>query len=294
MKIRGWIALLPLWLGACASGPDPATADPATFDAQFPAAIGAMPIPSAGHAMLARAYIAQGAGPHPAVILMHGMPGNEQNIDLAQAMRRAGWTVLMFHYRGAWGSAGDFGFANAVDDVGAALAYARSAEAAQGLRLDPARIVLVGHSLGSFAALQAAARDPRVKAIAAISPWSPHVAGAEAARDPQVRQQVQEAYQSAMGPLKGTSGETLTEEAMRRGPDWRFERLAPQLAGRSVLLVGGTRDRGTKLYLAPLATALKATPSVRLSEAVIDTDHNFSDRRVALARVVIAWLDGQR
>jgi pimeloyl-ACP methyl ester carboxylesterase len=178
--------------------------------------------------------------------------------------------------------------------VGAALAFARSAEAAKGLRLDPARIVLVGHSLGSFAALQAGARDPRVKAIAAISPWSPHVAGEDAARDPQVRQQVRDAWQSAMGPLKGTSGEVLAEEAIRRGPEWRFERLAPRLADRSVLLVGGTRDRGTTLYMAPLAAALKATPSVRLSEAVIDTDHNFSDRRVALARTVIAWLDGQR
>jgi len=34
------------------------------------------------------------------VILFHGLPGNEQNLDLAQAIRRANWNVLTLHYRG--------------------------------------------------------------------------------------------------------------------------------------------------------------------------------------------------
>jgi len=256
----------------------------------------AVPIPSGGSSMLARAYLPQGAGPHPTVILMHGLPGNELNLDLAQAIRRAGWTVLTFHYRGAWGSGGDFSFTNAVDDVGAAIAYARSGEAVQRLRVDPERIVLVGHSMGSFTALQAGARDPRVKAIAAIASWSPLSAGEAAARDADARKRVQDALQSTTRPLKGASGESLTEEAIRRAPEWQYERLAPLLAGRSVLLVSATRDTvaPVKDYHVPLAAALRASPSIRLSETAIDTDHALSDRRVALAHAVIDWLDQQR
>jgi predicted alpha/beta-fold hydrolase len=37
------------------------------------------------------------------VILFHGLPGNVQNLDLAQAIRRANWNVLTLHYRGSLG-----------------------------------------------------------------------------------------------------------------------------------------------------------------------------------------------
>src|SRR4029453_8317257 len=39
-------------------------------------------------------YLASGDGPHPTVVLLHGLPGNERNLDLAQAMRRAGANVV--------------------------------------------------------------------------------------------------------------------------------------------------------------------------------------------------------
>lgn len=39
-------------------------------------------------------YLANGAGPHPTVVLLHGFPGNEKNLDLAQALRRDGFNVL--------------------------------------------------------------------------------------------------------------------------------------------------------------------------------------------------------
>jgi hypothetical protein len=44
-------------------------------------------IPSHGVTINGIAYIAAGAGEHPAVVLLHGLPGNEKNLDLAQAIR---------------------------------------------------------------------------------------------------------------------------------------------------------------------------------------------------------------
>ena len=58
------------------------------------------------------------------VVLLHGLPGNEQNLDLAQAIRRAGWNVLTLHYRGAWGSPGQFSLQHVLEDADAAVAGA--------------------------------------------------------------------------------------------------------------------------------------------------------------------------
>src|SRR5205085_12529204 len=83
-------------------------------------------ISSHGSRMNGLIYLAGGTGPHPIVIFLHGFPGNERNLDLAQAVRRAGYNALFFDYRGNWGSGGTFSFANTLADVKAVLACARS------------------------------------------------------------------------------------------------------------------------------------------------------------------------
>jgi len=133
----------------CVAGPQ-ATAAPAATSARpgvgNRASMETMQIPSHGELMNALVYVAAGAGPHPAVILLHGFPGNERNLDLAQDIRRAGWDVLYFNYRGSWGTPGDFSFSHGIEDTAAALAYLRQPAIAKKLRLDPSRIVLIGHS----------------------------------------------------------------------------------------------------------------------------------------------------
>src|SRR4051794_10355249 len=59
-------------------------------------------------------YLAAGPGPHPVVLFLHGYPGNERNLDLAQAVRRAGFDAIYIDYRGNWGSGGTFSFANSL------------------------------------------------------------------------------------------------------------------------------------------------------------------------------------
>ena len=65
-------------------------------------------IPGKHGKLLATLYSAGGEGPHPTVLLLHGIPGCEQNLDLAQAFRRAGFHVMTFHYSGSWGSSGNY------------------------------------------------------------------------------------------------------------------------------------------------------------------------------------------
>src|SRR5512133_2244275 len=134
-----------LGVGGCASLPR----EP-SFDPSHPPKLEEVHFESHGDRLNGIVYVANGPGPHPTVILLHGFPGNEKNLDLAQDMRRAGWDVLYFNYRGAWGTPGDFSFAHSIEDTAAALAYLRRPGVAKALRLDPNRIVLMGHSMGGF------------------------------------------------------------------------------------------------------------------------------------------------
>lgn len=128
-----------------------------------------MRIPSNGAELNALMYLAAGAGPHPVVLLLNGFPGNEKNLDVAQAIRRAGWNVLTFNYRGSGTSSGAFTLAHSTEDAAAAIAFLRDPSYSAQLRTDPKRIVLIGHSTGGFVATYAGAHDSSVIAVAMIS-----------------------------------------------------------------------------------------------------------------------------
>ena len=121
---------------------------------------------SSGHRLLGTLFLAADDTPKPTAIILHGIPGIEKNYDLALALRGHGWNAVIFHYRGCWGSGGDYNIPTIPDDVQAALDYLGSGAHPQ---VDPSRIVLIGHSLGGWAAVITAARDPRVQAVVNIA-----------------------------------------------------------------------------------------------------------------------------
>ena len=173
MIIRKILKLLSMsmLIGAsgCAStgGMDYTALNAATVDTSHPPAIAELNFKSGGQRLNGLMYQANGAGPHPTVILLHGYPGNEKNLDLAQALRRGGFNVLFFHYRGAWGSEGQFSFSNVIEDVDSAARFLRSNS--ESYKVDTDHITLIGHSMGGFAALQGAAKDKNVHCVAGIA-----------------------------------------------------------------------------------------------------------------------------
>ena len=99
LKLAATVALLALPFPALAQPPAMPAAiytDPPA-DKAHPAAMEVVHIPTGGVEINGVVYIPSGPGPHPTVVLCHGLPGNEKSLDLAQAMRRAGWTVITFN-----------------------------------------------------------------------------------------------------------------------------------------------------------------------------------------------------
>ena len=134
----------------CAAVPDALFRDPPR-DPDYPADSLPHAIPSHGVNLNAVLFTAAGPGPHPTVLLLHGLPGNEQNIDLAQSVRRGGgWNVLTLHYRASWGTPGAFSFTHCLEDAAAAIEWLRTEGADRVPRIDRGRILVIGAQHGGL------------------------------------------------------------------------------------------------------------------------------------------------
>lgn len=71
---------------AAISIPRAVTGDPRITDPAHPARMEVIHVPVGGVEILGTVYVAAGAGPHPTMVIFHGLPGVEKNFDLAQAV----------------------------------------------------------------------------------------------------------------------------------------------------------------------------------------------------------------
>ncbi len=271
------------------ASPQPAavTVDP-PIDAAHPAAMAAFVIPSADGTLNAVMYTAAGAAPHPTLLLLHGFPGNEQNLDLAQAARRAGWNVLTFHYRGSWGSLGTFSFAHCAEDAANALAYLRRPETTARFGIDPTRIAVAGHSMGGMMAARIAADDPGVIGAFLIDPADFAAIGRSFADPGQREDFLVGEVRGDMPPLAGTSEDAIMSETAHAGPALDLVAAMPALAGRPLALIGAKRGIGFMAQAA--ATAARKAGATHIEAETLATDHSFSDMRIALADRLVTWL----
>jgi pimeloyl-ACP methyl ester carboxylesterase len=228
------------------------------------------------------AYLAPGAGAHPTLLLLHGWPGNEKNLDLAQAVRRAGWNAITFNYRGSWGSPGAFGFAHCLEDAQAVLAYLRDAATAKSLGIDTTRIVMAGHSMGGWVTVLTAARDHGLRGAILISAADMGAAGTMP-HDRLVRAASENSETLAATP------EQMAQELSAHGAEWRFDRAYDGLASVPMLVL--TSNDGLAPRNDSLVEAVRARGNRNVTALHLATDHSYSDQRIALESAVIRWLE---
>jgi uncharacterized protein len=262
-------------------------------DTTYPATMETFQIPSHGAMLNALAYVAEGAGPHPVVVLLHGFPGNEKNLDLAQAIRRDGWDVVYFDYRGSWGSPGDFSFTHSIEDTQSAIAYMRDGTHAKKLRSDPAYIVLIGHSMGGFMARYVGAQDPAIKAVGLISAADMGVDKVQSLKPGQEKEVVANLAThlaaEGMAPLAGCSPESLAREIVANAATWNTLSLAPKLANRPLLVI--TSNDGLAPSNDAFVGALHRAGATDITTVHLTTDHSYSDQRIALQKAVLEALE---
>lgn len=278
-----WLALL--LASPSIAAPSAIATDPPR-DAAHPARMEVLHIPSGDVAINGVAYLAAGAGPHPTLVIAHGWPGNEKNLDLAQAVRRAGWNAVTFNYRGSWGSPGNFHFAQVPADAAAVIAWLRKPEVAARLGVDPAKIVLAGHSMGGWATAVTAANDPALMGAVTISMGDLGVVGG-LPRPELVKLAAENAE-----TLAGTSPEMMADELQAGAAANRAVAGAAGLSKLPLLILSS--DDGLAPMSDALARAVRAAGGTKVTEAHVATDHSWSDSRIALETKIIDWLQGLR
>ncbi|MEY2882808.1 MAG: hypothetical protein RL490_532 [Pseudomonadota bacterium] len=250
-------------------------------DAAHPARMEVLHVPTGGVAINGVAYLAAGAGVHPTLVIAHGWPGNEKNLDLAQAVRRAGWNAVTFNYRGSWGSPGAFRFAQVPQDTAGVLSYLRRPDVAAKLGVDPARIALAGHSMGGWSTAVTAAKDPALLGAITISMGDMGIVGGLPRVD-----LVKRSADNAES-LAGTSPDMMADELIANADANRTANGAAGLAKIPLLILSS--DDGLAPMSDALATSVRAAGG-RVTTAHVATDHSWSDARLRLEGLVIDWL----
>jgi len=270
-------ALILLSVGQVQADVDPPR-DPA-----HPARVEVLHIPSAGLEINGLAYVASGPGTHPTLVICHGWPGNEKNLDLAQAVRRAGWNAITFNYRGSWGSPGEFHFVQVSEDATAVIAWLRRPEVAARLAVDPHRIAIAGHSMGGWATARAAAADPTLLGAILIAPADMGGLG-KLSRGDVVK------AAAANAETLVTTPEKMADELIAQSEAFSLTRTAPGLAKIPLLVL--TADDGLAASANSLVAAIRTQGSTRVQTQHFNTDHSWSDARLALASSIVEWLQG--
>jgi uncharacterized protein len=252
-------------------------------DAKFPASMEVLHIPTGGVAVNGLAYIPTGPGPHPTLLLCHGLPGNEKNLDIAQAARRAGWVAVTFNYRGSWGSPGTFSFTGNIQDAKAVLAYLREPAHAQALRIDPRRIVILGHSMGGLVAAKVGASDANLLGTVLISAWDP---ARETTHDARLKEMADD-----METLAGVTAESMTADVEAHASELSLLSSAPGLAHHPLLVLSS--DDGLAPGTDALVAEVRRSGGGEVTTRHAHTDHAWSDHRIELQTLILNWLQSR-
>jgi len=247
-------------------------------DEFFPAGQVELQIQSGELTMYGFAYTADGKGPNPTVILLHGLPGNERSLDLAQNIRRAGYNVIYFNYRGTWGSKGTFGFQNAIDDAGAVVDYLTDSINIEKLRVDTTKIALAGHSMGAGIALLAGLKDQRIKSIVGVSVFNPFtLLQGEGAEGNLIGLKE---YLLTLGMLDCEPNKFL-DDMLAKLDSYDIEKQVSK-SNKPILVID---EHQNNTYFS------KFNPRQNFDYKIWNTDHAFTNRRIALTIEIVNWFD---
>jgi pimeloyl-ACP methyl ester carboxylesterase len=234
-------------------------------------------------------FRASGDAPHPTMIYFHGLPGFAGDLDLPLPVSRSGWNVLTLHYRGSWGSPGEYSYAHQLEDAIAAIAFVRDPANARKYSIDARRIVLTGHSTGGLIAMITAAGAPGIEGLILISASDDSAEALNQYKTPASRDALKQRKPSPCSPpLSGCTSQSLDLETLDRASSWSFAALSSRLTKLPILMITANDPYAPENDA--LAAAIISHGGAQPARIHLNTDHAYTDQRTALATDVIGWL----
>jgi pimeloyl-ACP methyl ester carboxylesterase len=223
------------------------------------------------------------------MIYFHGLPGFAGDLDLPLPVSRSGWNVLTLHYRGSWGSPGDYSYAHQLEDATAALAFLRDTANVRTFFIDTRHIVLTGHSTGGLIATITAAGTPGIEGLVLISASDDSAEALNQFKTPAARDALRQGKPSpCSGPLSGCTSQSLDLETLDQASSWTFAALAPKLTKLPILIITANDPYASEDDA--LAAAIVAQGGAAPTRIHLDTDHAYSKQHDVLASDIIDWL----
>ncbi len=247
-------------------------------------------IPGKRGRLLSLLYCAGGEGPKPTVLILHGFPGNEQNLDVAQALRRIGFSTVSFHYSGSWGSDGAYRFSSCLEDAETVLDYLL--DHSEELQVDPDRLFLFGHSLGGFVGANLLAKRGEFQAGVLMSP-------ADLGSMYQMLEKMPEKAEAVLAVLEGSTvwlndvtPLQLTEDLEQIAASCAFPVLADAISRKKLLLLTAEKDQTTPFALnqKPLLDQLEKLDRNNHVHVHLNTDHGYEDKRIEITERIADFL----
>jgi dienelactone hydrolase len=234
-------------------------------------------------------YGAAGKERHPTIILLHGYPGNEKNLDIAQGMRDEGWNVLFFNYRGSWGAEGEFSFINAEEDVTSVIQYLSSANIAEELNINIKAISLIGHSMGGHMAISGLLDNPEIKC--SVSYDGANI-GDLFVTDNKETKELWRQYGDTLFMLRGWTGNKSLTEPQKHQTQLNLINRASKIQGRSVLMIPADSEIIPILQIEKVTSALRNAGG-KVESILIKDDHSFNNNRKKLLAVTQHFMKEQ-
>ena len=231
-------------------------------------------------ALLVRPMRTMGRG--PAVVLCHGFPSKQRpgvpnrtyQLFAERIAEAQGWTVLAVSMRGCGESDGDFSLHGWIDDV--TRSVSRVLE--DGCR----GVWLVGSTTGGSVAILAAARDPRVRGVAAMAPRADFD---DWAGDPKAFLQ----HCRSVGVIRSEGFPPSTGAWNRELKQNRAVDAVQRLTDRPLLILHGINDQQVPYEEARHLASLHPSAELRL---IAGADHRIRHDPRAVA-ILLGWLERQ-
>ena len=223
----------------------------------------------------------------PAIIMMHGFPGYEKWLEVAQPLRRMGFVTVTSGFRGVWGCGGNYSLTGLADDARAHVDYLRAH--ADELNIDPERIYLFGHSMGGFTAMRLMSEGIDVKGVVLVAPCD-----------------MVEKYQSDKTGFKNmvessvpfytldARGGAIFEEECKAHPiTWHLDELAKKAENTALpvlMFAAGKDDLCPPVTHAMPAYSVLKQRGFDVSYVLYDSDHCFQSAKCDFTKTLAEWL----
>jgi pimeloyl-ACP methyl ester carboxylesterase len=242
-------------------------------------------------------YAADAAHP-PTLVFTQAFFESGDPWGIGEALSGRGINVFMFDFRGCFESEGKQGLMNSQEDIGAALAFLSSSGMVAKYHIDPAGIVLGGHSYGGHMSMLYAVHHPEVGRVISISGGDLGVLARLARANPDLRKAYSDFFQSIRkpaGPVDFAFAAPF-EELLENQAFFSILDQTEGLSDTDVLMTGGLDDREVSVedHLLPLYRKLRANDREgRVRFIVYQTDHSYQNVSDRLIADVTGWIEGK-